>query len=55
MLVYQTIYTYVVIADKKNEALKLILNFFEKSYFWEVAISALILLLLYIFLVPIFE
>lgn len=55
MLVYQTVYTYVVIAEKENEAFNIILNFFEKSYFWEVIIIALILLLLYIFLVPIFE
>lgn len=55
LLVYQTIYTYVVLADKESEALKLILNFFQKSYFWEVIIVALILLILYIFLTPIFE
>jgi hypothetical protein len=55
MLVYQTVYTYIIIAGKKSEAFKLILEFFEKSYFWEVAIIAFILLLLYIFLVPIFE
>ena len=55
MLVYQTVYTYVVIAGKKSEALHLILKFFEKDYFWEVIIIALILLILYIFLVPIFE
>jgi hypothetical protein len=55
MLVYQTVYTYVIIAGKKNEALHLILNFFEKDYFWEIVIIAIIFLFLYIFLVPIFE
>ncbi len=55
LLVYQTVYTYIVIAERENEAFKLILTFFEKSYFWQVIISAIILLLLYIFLVPIFE
>jgi hypothetical protein len=55
MLVYQTVYTYIVIAWKKSEALNLILNFFEKDYFWEIIILAIIFLLLYIFLVPIFE
>lgn len=55
MLVYQTVYTYVVIAGKKSEAMHMILKFFEKTYFWEVIIIALILLILYILLVPIFE
>jgi len=55
MLVYQTVYTYIVIAWKKSEALALILRFFEKDYFWEIATMALMFLLLYIFLVPIFE
>jgi len=55
MLVYQTVYTYIVIAGKKSEAFQLILEFFETSYFWEVVIIALVLLLLYVLLVPIFE
>jgi len=55
MLVYQTVYTYIVIAWKKSEALALVLRFFEKDYFWEIIIIAFIFLLLYIFLVPIFE
>ncbi len=55
MLVYQTVYTYVVIAGKKNEAFQLILKFFEKDYFIEIVIAAIIFLLLYIFLTPIFE
>jgi len=55
MLVYQTVYTYVVIAWRKNEAFHLILRFFEKDYFIEIVIAAVIFLLLYIFLTPIFE
>lgn len=55
MLVYQSIYTYIVIAGKKNEALELILKFFEKDYFLEIAVIAVIFLLMYIFLTPIFE
>lgn len=55
MLVYQSVYTYVVIAGKKNEAFQLILNFFEKDYFFEVLIVAGIFLLLFVFLTPIFE
>ena len=55
MLVYQTVYTYIVIAWKKSEAFNLILKFFEKDYFWEIIILAILFLFLYIFLVPIFE
>lgn len=55
VLVYQTVYTYIKIAWKESEAFNLILIFFEKDYFWEVIVIALILFLLYIFLVPIFE
>lgn len=55
MLVYQSLYTYVVVADKKNDAFQLILNFIEKDYFIEILIVWIIFLLLYIFLTPIFE
>jgi len=55
MLVYQTVYTYVVIAWKKNEAFQLILNFFEKDYFIEIVLIAILFLFFYIFLMPIFE
>jgi hypothetical protein len=55
VLVYQSVYTYVIIAWKKNEALELMLTFLEKDYFIEILIIAIILLLLYIFLTPVFE
>ncbi|MCD5380710.1 hypothetical protein LR004_02180 [Candidatus Gracilibacteria bacterium] len=55
MLVYQSVYTYVIVAGRKNEAFQLILRFFEKDYFIEVVITSIIFLLLYIFLTPIFE
>jgi len=55
MLVYQSVYTYVVVANKKSAAFQLILDFFEKDYFIEVVIIAIIFLLLYVFLTPIFE
>lgn len=55
MLVYQSLYTYIVIAELENKAFQLILAFFEKDYFIEVIILAIIFLLLYIFLTPIFE
>lgn len=55
MLVYQSLYTYIVIAWRQNEAFQLILNFFEKDYFIEILILSIIFFLLYIFLTPIFE
>ncbi len=38
LLVYQAIYTYVEIFDKKREALVLILDFFHSDYLIEVAV-----------------
>ncbi len=55
ILAYQTIYTYVVFFHKKQEALSVIINFFESKYFFQVLIIFLIFLILYIFLIPIFE
>ncbi len=55
LLVYQSVYTYVIIAGKKSEAFQLILRFLEKDYFFEIAITATIFLLLFVFLTPIFE
>lgn len=55
LLVYQSIYTYVVIFHKKEKALEIILNFFHSQYSLEVIISAIIFLLFYIILIPIFE
>lgn len=55
VLVYQSIYTYVVIFWKKERALEVILNFFHSSYFLEIIVSALIFMVIYVFLMPIFE
>lgn len=55
ILVYQSIYTYVIIFWKKERALEIILNFFHSSYLLEVVVSVLIFLAIYIFLIPIFE
>ncbi len=55
ILLYQSIYTYIVIFHKKEKALELILQFFHSSYFLEVVIGVAIFLIIYIFIVPIFE
>ncbi len=55
VLTYQSIYTYVVLFNKKSEALNLILKFFHSDYLVEVLILGFTFLILYILLVPIFE
>jgi len=55
ILVYQVIYTYVVLFDQNDKALKIILDVFHSKYFFEFIIVWLIFLLIYIILVPIFE
>lgn len=55
LLVYQTIYTYVYIFDKKHEAFLIILKFFESDYIIEVVITTTIFFLLYTLILPVFE
>jgi uncharacterized membrane protein len=55
LLVYQVIYTYVELFNKKEEALVVILNFFHSSYFMETLIGFGVFILLYIFINPLFE
>lgn len=55
LLVYQSIYTYVEIYWKKEEALVLILNFFHNDYIFEIIIWAVLFLLIYFITLPIFE
>lgn len=55
LLLYQTIYTYVVLLWNKDKALEVILNFFHSNYATEFIISAVIFVLFYIILLPIFE
>lgn len=55
LLVYQVIYTYVEILWKKKEALEIILNFLHSQYATEIIITAIIFILLYIFIIPVFE
>lgn len=55
LLVYQSIYTYVEIFWKKEEALILILNFFHSEYIVSIIIWAVIFLIIYVITLPIFE
>jgi len=55
LLVYQSIYTYVIVFWKKEEALEVILKFFHSDYVLEIAIFSAIFLIVYFLLIPIFE
>ena len=55
LLVYQSIYTYVVIFWKKEVALEIILKLFHSTYAVEIFISSAIFLVIYFLLIPIFE
>ena len=55
ILVYQTIYTYVVIFEKKEEVLEYILNFVHSTYFFEFVLLVLAIVFIYVFIIPIFE
>ncbi len=55
ILVYQSIYTYVEIFGKKEEALIVILKFFHSDYVFEILITGIIFLIVYFLLIPIFE
>lgn len=55
LLVYQSIYTYVVVLGEKEEALEVILNFLHSQYITEALIFVGVFIVLYIFTIPIFE
>lgn len=55
ILVYQSIYTYVELFWNKEEALVIILNFFHSDYIFEIIVTSILFLILYIFTIPIFE
>lgn len=55
ILLYQSIYTYIVIFHKKEKALELILQFFHSDYFIEFVVWVALFLIIYIFIIPIFE
>lgn len=55
LLVYQSIYTYVEVFWKKEEALVIILKFFHSDYVLEVLVTGVIFLIIYFLSTPIFE
>ena len=55
LLAYQAIYSYSVLSDKKEETLEKILNFVHSAYIVEFIIWAVIFIILYILIIPIFE
>jgi hypothetical protein len=55
LLSYQSIYTYLVITDKKEELLESLINFIHSTYIVEFILFAVIFILLYILILPIFE
>jgi hypothetical protein len=55
LLAYQSIYTYTILADKKEETLEKILNFVHSTYILEFMIFAIIFIILYVLIIPIFE
>lgn len=55
ILVYQVIYTYVVLFHQKDKALGIILDVFHSGYIVEILTIWGIFLLMYLFIMPIFE
>ena len=55
LLVYQVAYTYVVLLWKKEQAFEVILQLFHSQYLTELIIIAVIFVIFYIILIPIFE
>lgn len=55
LLVYQVVYTYIVLLEKKDVALEFILAFFHSDYLTETLIAGAIFIIFYIILIPIFD
>lgn len=55
LLVYQVIYTYVILLGKSDQALELILQIFKSDYMIEIVIVSAIFMILHILMLPIFE
>lgn len=55
ILVYQSIYTYVVLFNQKEKALSIILQFFHSDYFTEAIVGGIIFLVIYIIFVPFYD
>lgn len=55
LLLYQAVYTYVILLGRKEEALEVILQFFHNEYLSQMLIIALIFIVFYVIFIPIFE
>lgn len=55
LLVYQVVYTYVEIFDRKDKIFEILLDIFHSTYFIELLIFWIIFVLCYIVIIPIFE
>jgi len=55
LLVYQVVYTYVVLLGKQDAILELILQLFHSQYLTQIIIAGSILVIFHILLNPIFE
>jgi hypothetical protein len=55
LLTYQSIYTYIVILWKQEAAFEIILNFLHSQYLTSVIISAVVFIIFYLAIVPIFD
>ncbi len=55
LLLYQVVYTYVVLLGRKEQAFEVILSFFHSDYLSYLIIVSAIFVVFYIILIPIFE
>jgi len=55
LLVYQSIYTYIEVLWKREEALEVILNLLHSQYATEIIVTVAICILAYLIIMPIFE
>ncbi|MDP5039226.1 MAG: hypothetical protein NWP80_02165 [Candidatus Gracilibacteria bacterium] len=55
ILVYQVLYTYVTLFNQEDKALQVFLDVIHSNYITEIVIGSVIFLIIYIFMMPIFE
>ena len=55
ILVYQSLYTYLILTDRREEVLDKLINFVHSTYVIESILFALVFILLYIIIIPVFE
>ncbi|MCH2188464.1 hypothetical protein MK079_01385 [Candidatus Gracilibacteria bacterium] len=55
LLVYQSVYAYVNIFEKGDEAFIVLLNFFESGYLFEIIIAGILFFIIYVIAIPLFD